>query len=72
MRKDLIKYFLDNPKDLSHLEENSYMYKYLNRNPLFLKEYLNIMKEKYHERVSDKIYSTIDAVEMVSNVIDTL
>lgn len=72
MNKIIIQKFLDNPKLLNHLMENSYYIKNLNRNPNFFKEFQNQMKVLYKERTTDKVNMAIDGIEMLSSVIDTV
>lgn len=55
-----------------YLKENSYWYKYLNRNSDNYKFFLNAMKEKYHLRVSDKINEAIDNIDLVSTILENL
>lgn len=54
------------------LRENSDWYKYLNRRvenyPLFVKE----MKKKYKLNPTDKISSTLDNIDLISTVIQTI
>ena len=56
----------------NHLKENSEYYKYLNRGTMSLNEFKSIMKEKYKERVSDKINNVVDSIDTISNVLDVL
>lgn len=54
------------------LRENSYWYKYLNRNELNYKYFLDDMKEKYKLRPTDKLNKVIDNLNMVRSVLDVL
>ena len=72
MNVNTYKKIMENKKLLNHLKENSYYIKYLNRSEDYFKSFENDMKVIYKERVSDKINSAIDGVEMMSNVLDTL
>ena len=72
MDKQISYKIFENQKILNHFKENSYYIKYLNRDPKYYKTFLNDMKILYKERVTDKISDTIDNVEMVSEVIDTI
>ncbi|MGI6329986.1 MAG: YlbE-like family protein [Bacilli bacterium] len=49
-----------------YLRENSYWYKSLNRNPFYLNEFINEMKEKYQLRTSDKISNIVETIEMIN------
>ena len=70
MHKNISKQILENPKLLSHLMEQSYWIKELNRNPNSFKTFNNQMKVIYKERTSDKINNAIDGIEMISSLID--
>lgn len=59
-------------KYYDYLKENSYLIKELIRNPNNYKQFKEIIKEKYHLRISDKINSAIDDIDMISSIIDTL
>ncbi len=63
---------LDHPKMYQHLKENSYWFKYLNRDSSFYKDFEEKMKELYHERATDKISDAIDNIDLVSNVLMSL
>lgn len=63
MKKD--KYY-------EYLKENSYLIKELQRDQSKYKEFKEIIKDKYHLRISDKISTAIDDIETISSIIDTL
>ena len=69
MELEIQKLLVDNPKMYEHLKENSYYIKYLNRDPLYYKEFIERMKELYHERAADKISDAIDNMDIISNVL---
>ena len=54
------------------LKRNSYWFKELNRNSENYKEFLNAMKEKYHLKVTDKISDTIDNIDLISGILESL
>jgi len=54
------------------LRENSEWYKYLNRNPLSYQDFVKSMKKKYKLNPTDKISSTLDNIDLISTVIQTL
>lgn len=56
----------------NYLRENSYWYKYLNRNPSNYDKFVNAMKDKYKIRVADKMTDVIDNIDMVSNILNVL
>ena len=55
-----------------YLYENSFYIKYLNRDPLYYKEFIKVMKEMYKERTTDKINDAINTIDIISSVINTL
>lgn len=59
-------------KYYEYLKENSYLIKELQRDQSKYKEFKEIIKEKYHLRISDKISTAIDDIETISSIIDTL
>ena len=61
-----------NPNNIKFLRENSYWYKYLNRNPLYIKEFENQMKKEYKLTTEDKINKMVDRLDMVSKIMDIL
>lgn len=69
------KAILDNimkDKYYDYLKENSFFVKDLNRNPNSYKNFKEFLKDKYHLRVTNKVSSVIDDIELVSSVISTL
>ena len=52
--------------------ENPKYYKYLNRDPMFIKELNELMKEKYKLTIPDKIDSLKEKLDMVNTFIDIL
>jgi len=61
-----------NENYLRYLRENSYWYKYLNRNPIFFKQFESEVKEKYKLTGVDRISKTLDTISMLEKVISTL
>ncbi len=59
-------------KYYEYLKENSYLIKELQRDQSKYKEFKEIIKDKYHLRISDKISTAIDDIETISSIIDTL
>lgn len=55
-----------------YLRENSEWYKELNRNPSSYKNFVKAMRKKYHLNVTDKISDTIDNIDLISTVIQTI
>lgn len=62
----------NNPNYLRYIRENSYWYKNLNRNPFLFKKFEEEVKEVYKLRTSDKISKTLDAIELLQNIVSTL
>ena len=69
MELELQKELIENKKMYQHLKENSYYFKYLNRDERFYKDFTEKMKELYHERTTDKISDAIDNMDLISNVL---
>lgn len=59
-----------NPNYVRFLRENSYWYKYLNRNSNYLPELINEMKIKYKLTPSDKLDRFTKNIDKVSQLID--
>lgn len=72
MTLDLQFKLKSNPLYLKYLHENSYWYKYLNRNPNDFDRFLNELKINYKLRPQDKINKAINTFEMISSIISTL
>ena len=67
------QYYLNNNLILKKfLHENPNYYKILNRNPLFIKELEQLMKEKYKLTLPDKIDSFKEKLDMLNTFIDIL
>ena len=55
-----------------YLKENSLWYKYLNRDMRNYDNFVKAIKQKYHLNLTDKINDTIDNIDLLSTVIQTL
>ena len=62
----------NNPIQKQFLRENSYWYKYLNRNSKYYSSFLNDMKIKYKMTTTDKINKAIDSINMLSEIIGSV
>lgn len=62
----------NDPHALLYLRQNSFWYKYLNRNPAVYKQFENEMKAHFSLRVTDKIANTLKTIELLENVISSL
>ncbi|HHW68961.1 MAG TPA: hypothetical protein GX747_01290 [Tenericutes bacterium] len=61
-----------NANYIKYIRENSYWYKYLNRNPQLIKNFEDEVKEVYKLRSTDKIGRVLDTIEMVQNLMASL
>ena len=52
------------------LRENSYWYKYLNRNSSYYKEFINDMKDKYKLKPTDRLNKMMDDINLVRTFLD--
>lgn len=62
----------NNPNYQKYIRENSYWYKLLNRNPNLFKTFEEEVKTNYHLRATDRISKTLDAIELIQNVVSNL
>ena len=62
----------NNPNYLRYLRENSYWYKYLNRNPESINLFNEEMKERYKLRPGDRINNFVDKLDLISSFINVL
>ena len=60
------------PRQRQFLRENSYWYKYLNRNESYYKDFINDMKDKYKLKPTDKINKMIENMDMIRTFLDVL
>lgn len=67
-----INYIKNTPEVYNYLRENSYLYKELNRNPLFLKRIESMSKERYKLRMVDKLEHISENINLISTFIDVL
>ena len=63
---------LQNPDLKRYLKENSYWYKYLNRDPSYLKIMNEEMKKKYKLTPSDKLEKLNNNINIASEVLKIL
>ena len=64
--------FKNNPKKYLHLKENSYYFKDLNRGVMDYKKFVDDMKIRYKERVTDKINNVVENIDLISSVLNVL
>lgn len=63
---------LKKDKYYEYLKDNSNYIKELNRDPRNYELFKNFIKDKYHLRLTDKVSTAIDDIELVSSVLNTL
>ena len=56
----------------NYLRENSEWYKLLNRSAYNYDVYVKAMKKKYRLNITDKISDTIENVDMIASIINTV
>lgn len=61
-----------NPLYIKYLRENSYWYKYLNRDIGYFKQFEIEMKKAYKLNPSDRISRAIDTFDMIGTLLSTL
>lgn len=71
MTLDLQFKLKQDPLYIRFLRENSYWYKYLNRNPDYFKEFVSEMKDVYKLNPGDRINKIIDTVDMIGTLLST-
>ena len=64
--------FKNNPKYYQYLKENSNYIKLLNRGVINYQIFTNEMKKIYKERVTDKLESVVDNIDIINSVLDIL
>ena len=72
MRLDIQYQINQDPRQKQFLRENSYWYKYLNRNSNYYKAFINDMKEKYKLTSADRLNKMMDNINMVRTFLDVL
>lgn len=61
-----------NPNNTKFLKENSYWYKYLNRNQTYYRDFENAMKTKYKLTPEDRMNKMRESIDTLSKIIDIL
>lgn len=62
----------NNPLLKRYLRENSYYYKYLNRNPKIINQLMKEMQKKYKLTFTDRLDKVKDNLNMINNFMDIL
>lgn len=66
-----LQFQINNDSNLQRfLKENSYWYKYLNRDPKYFKDFVLDMKDKYELKTSDRINKLLDNINLLQSFID--
>ena len=60
------------PRLQRFIRENSYWYKYLNRDPYLFKDFYNDMLVKYKLTRKDKLNKVLDNINMIQSFLDVL
>lgn len=60
------------PRLKRFIRENSFWYKYLNRDPDNFRLFYNSMKDTYKLNTSDKISKTMENLSMIQSVLDII
>lgn len=72
MRIDNQFYINNNQLLKKYLHENPKYYKYINRDPAFIIELTNLMKQEYKLTLPDKINQVKDKLDLLNTFIDIL
>lgn len=72
MKLDIQFKIKNNPMLQRYIRENSYWYKYLNRNPNLINEMEREMKERYKLTASDKINSISEKLDLIRTFMNVL
>ncbi len=72
MDQELLNKIKQKPKYYDYLKENTDLIKNFNRYKIDFKTYENFLKDKYKLRITDKISNTIDNIDLVANIINSI
>ncbi len=72
MRFDIQYKIKNDPMLQKYVRENSYWYKYLNRNPNLLSSLTDEMKEKYKLTTADKINELSNKLDLIKTFMNVL
>lgn len=72
MELSVLNKIRSNKKHYDFLRSHSYWYKYLNRNPNNLKNFLSEYKKYSRETTTNKVNDTINNIDMVTNILKVL
>ncbi len=72
MKIDIKLKIKQNPNNSKFLKENSYWYKYLNRNQSYYRDFENAMKVRYKLTPEDRMSKMREGIDTLSKIIDIL
>lgn len=72
MKVDLILKIKNDPNLYRYLRENSYLYKYLNRNPNYINIVEQEMKNRYKLTTEDKLKKINEKLSFVKSIMDVM
>ena len=72
MKIDVKLKIKQNPNNSKFLKENSYWYKYLNRNQSYYRDFENAMKVRYKLTPEDRMSKMREGIDTLSKIIDIL
>ena len=72
MKIDIKLKIKQNPNNSKFLKENSYWYKYLNRNQIYYRDFENAMKVRYKLTPEDRMSKMREGIDTLSKIIDIL
>ena len=72
MKIEVLYKLKSNPDYINYLHTHSYWYKYLNRDPYYLNDFIKEYKEFNRTIRSNKIKDTINTIDTLLSVVSTL
>lgn len=69
MKYNLLMKIKENKKEYEFLKTHSYWYKYLNRSEIYYDEFIKELKKNKREETIQKVNSTVENIELLSNII---
>ncbi len=70
MKYNIVEELHKNNKYLNYLRQNSYWYKYLNRDYNNYDKFIKDMKIKYKLRTIDRVDNFVDSVDLITKILD--
>ena len=72
MELDIMYKIKNNKKHYDFLRTHSYWYKYLNRDSLYYKDFINEYKKYNRNITTNKVNDTINNIDMATNILKVL